>query len=158
MRPIEHSFEPVFDENSKILILGSFPSLKSREMGFYYGHPQNRFWKLLAKVLDTEIPNTIDEKKDLLLLNKIALYDAVSTAIIEGSMDRDLEVVKASDLQNILYSSNIVKIFCNGNKSYLTVTKEMKLEAIKLPSTSAANARYSLDDLYESWKIILEYL
>ena len=77
-------------------------------------------------------------------------YDAVSTAIIEGSMDRDLEVVKASDLQNILYSSNIVKIFCNGNKSYLTVTKEMKLEAIKLPSTSAANARYSFCLLYTS--------
>lgn len=158
MKLIKHGFEPVFNKHSKILILGSFPSLKSRETGFYYGHPQNRFWKLLAMILNAEMPMTVSEKKELLLNNKIAIYDAVSTAIIEGSMDSDLEVVKVAKIQDILFNSNINKIFCNGNKSYIVVTKEMNLDAVKLPSTSAANARYRLNDLFEAWKIILEYL
>lgn len=158
MNPIEHSFEPVYDKNSKILILGSFPSLKSREVGFYYGHPQNRFWRLLAKLLNSEIPSTIPDKKELLLNNKIAVYDAVSTAVIKGSLDSNLEVIKPANLNDIISDSNISKIFCNGNKSYIVVTKELKLDAIKLPSTSAANARYRLDDLYEAWKIILDFL
>lgn len=158
MNPIEHSFEPVYDKNSKILILGSFPSLKSREVGFYYGHPQNRFWRLLAKLLNSEIPSTIPEKKELLLNNKIAVYDAVSTAFIKGSLDSNLEVIKPANLNDIISDSNISKIFCNGNKSYTVVTKKLKLDAIKLPSTSAANARYRLDDLYEAWKIILDFL
>lgn len=152
-----HEFEPIFTRDSRILILGSFPSVKSRENNFYYGHPSNRFWKLMALILREEEPETIEEKKDLLVRNKIALYDAVELAEIEGSLDSNLRVVEPANLRPILEGSRIEKIFCNGTKSY-EVVKSSGLDAIKLPSTSSANARYSMDDLYKEWKVILKYL
>lgn len=157
MKIISHGFEPVYNSESKVLILGSFPSVKSREVGFYYGHPQNRFWKLMAMILETEPPVTISEKKELLYSNKIALYDAVEEAQIKGSMDVNLNVVSTSDISKIIDNSSINKIFCNGTKSYQVVTSA-GIEAVKLPSTSAANARYRLDDLYNEWVIIKKYL
>lgn len=152
-----HDFEPIYNKESKILILGSFPSVKSRENKFYYGHPSNRFWKLMALILGENEPQTIEEKKDLLLSNKIALYDAVEIAVIKGSLDSNLRVVEPANLGPILEGSSVEKIFCNGTKSY-EVTKSSGLDVIKLPSTSSANARYSMDDLYKEWKVILKYL
>lgn len=152
-----HEFEPIFTRDSRILILGSFPSVKSRENNFYYGHPSNRFWKLMALILREEEPETIEEKKDLLVRNKIALYDAVELAEIEGSLDSNLRVVEPANLRPILEGSRIEKIFCNGTKSY-EVVKSSGLDAIKLPSTSSANARFRMDDLYKEWKVILKYL
>lgn len=153
----KHGFEAIYNEKSKILILGSFPSVKSREKSFYYSHPSNRFWKLMEKLLGACDLNSIEDKVSLLLDNHIALYDAVEKAEIKGSMDSDLNVVEAADLRPIIENSNITKIFCNGNKSY-EIVKKQGYEPIKLPSTSAANARYSIDDLYDKWKIILEYI
>ncbi len=157
MEIINHGFKPVYNSESKILILGSFPSVKSREVGFYYGHPQNRFWDLLALLLDTKPPKDVDEKIKLLLDNHIALYDAVETAQIKGSMDADLRVIAPSDISDIINKSNVSKLFCNGLKSY-NVMKKIGVDAIKLPSTSAANARYRMEDLYREWLIIKKYL
>lgn len=153
---IDHCFPPIYNSESKILILGSFPSVKSREDQFYYAHPSNRFWKLLSRILEVEEVKTIEEKTELLIKNKIALYDAVERARIEGSMDADLEAIEEADLEPILKATKIRQFFCNGTKSYDIVKKSYK--PIKLPSTSAANARYRMDDLYDSWKIILDYL
>jgi len=152
-----HGFKAIYNENSKILILGSFPSVKSREMEFYYSHPSNRFWKLMVMLLDSKEVDTIEEKTNLLLSNNIALYDAVEQAEIIGSMDSDLNVVQPANLKPIIENSNIEKIFCNGNKSY-EIVKAQGYSPIKLPSTSAANARYSIENLYEKWKIILNYI
>lgn len=155
---IEHNFDPVYNEHSKILILGSFPSVKSREAAFFYGHPQNRFWPLLARLLKEEKPETIEEKKKLILKYHIALYDAAEACEIDGSSDVSMKNIIPSDLTPIFEKANILQIFCNGRKSYDIVTKKMKREAILLPSTSPANAAYSLDRLEDQWKVILDYL
>ena len=115
---ITHEFGPVYNEKSKILILGSFPSVKSREIQFYYGHPQNRFWKVLAHILDEEVPQTIDEKKALLLENQIALWDVIESCSIIGSSDTSIKDVVVNDFSKILAESEIEKIFVNGTKAY----------------------------------------
>lgn len=153
-----HNFEPIYNENSKILILGSFPSVKSREAAFYYGHPQNRFWPLLARLLKEEKTETIDEKIKMILKHHIALYDAAYACEIEGSADVKMKNIIPSDLSPILETGDIRAIFCNGRKSYDIVTKKMGREAILLPSTSPANASYSMERLEEHWKVILNYL
>ncbi|MDO5718538.1 MAG: DNA-deoxyinosine glycosylase [Tissierellia bacterium] len=158
MKVYRHDFKPLIDKNSRVLILGSFPSVKSREEGFYYGHPQNRFWKLMAILLSEEIPISIDEKRKLILNNHLALYDAAEEASIKGSLDSNLKVLKFSNIMELIDGYQIEKIFCNGSKSHQIVTKNLGLKAVKLPSTSAANAKYSLDRLIEEWKIILEYI
>ena len=155
-------FEPVFDEKSEILILGSLPSVKSRENGFYYGHPQNRFWKVLSAVIGCEEPGDITQKKDMLLSHHIALWDVIYECDIKGSSDSSIKNVVVNDFNSIIYKSDIKQIFCNGGKSYdlyrKYCEKSTNMKAIKLPSTSPANARFSLDKLISEWKIIEDYL
>ena len=113
---IKHPFPPIFDCNSKILILGSFPSVKSREGNFFYGHPQNRFWKVMSAILGSDLPTTIEEKKSLLLSSKIALWDSIASCEIEGSSDASIDNVVPNDLRPIFEGANISAVFCNGKK------------------------------------------
>ena len=116
---IKHEFEPVFDKNSKILVLGTIPSVKSRENNFYYGHPQNRFWKLIAALCDDDIvPQTIEEKKQMLLRNHIAVWDVISECDIIGSSDSSIKNVVPVDLSVILENADIYRIYANGGKAY----------------------------------------
>lgn len=162
MEKVKHEIPPVYDENSKILILGSFPSVKSRENQFFYHHPQNRFWKTLAAVVGCDTPISIEEKKKFLLTNNIAVWDVITSCEIEGSSDSSIKNVVVNDFNSIIYKSNIKQIFCNGGKSYdlyrKYCEKSTNMKAIKLPSTSPANARFSLDKLISEWKIIEDYL
>ncbi|MCI6737225.1 MAG: DNA-deoxyinosine glycosylase [Intestinibacter sp.] len=162
MEKVKHEIPPVYDENSKILILGSFPSVKSRENQFFYHHPQNRFWKTLAAVVGCDTPISIEEKKKFLLTNNIAVWDVIASCEIEGSSDSSIKNVVVNDFNSIIYKSNIKQIFCNGGKSYdlyrKYCEKSTNMKAIKLPSTSPANARFSLDKLISEWKIIEDYL
>ena len=162
MEKVKHEIPPVYDENSKILILGSFPSVKSRENQFFYHHPQNRFWKTLAAVVGCDTPISIEEKKKFLLTNNIAVWDVIASCEIEGSSDSSIKNVVVNDFNSIIYKSNIKQIFCNGGKSYdlyrKYCEKSTSMKAIKLPSTSPANARFSLDKLIAEWKIIDDYL
>lgn len=157
---ITHTFEPIYDKNSKILILGTFPSVKSRENKFYYAHPQNRFWKVLARVLDTEVPQTIDEKRRFLLEHNIAIWDVIERCTIMGSSDTSIKDVVVNDLTAVLKKSNIKAIYVNGTKAYELYHKyaenQTGIEAIKLPSTSPANAAWNLDRLVEVWNQIIE--
>ena len=162
METVKHEIPPVYDKNSKILILGSYPSVKSRENQFFYHHLQNRFWKVLSSVLDKDTPITIDEKKDFLLDNNIALWDVIASCDIEGSSDSSIKNVVANDLNKIIDTCDIKQIFCNGGKSFELYKKycekNTNLKAIKLPSTSPANARFSLEKLVEDWKVIQDYI
>lgn len=157
---LTHTFEPVFNMDSKILILGSFPSVKSRENNFYYGHPQNRFWKVLAQIFEVEVPRTIDEKKAFLLEHHIAVWDVIGSCTIIGSSDSTIKEVVVNDFSKVLESSAIEKIYVNGGKAYELYHKyaEMQtgIQAIKLPSTSPANAAWSLDRLCSEWRKITE--
>ncbi|MBE5812121.1 MAG: DNA-deoxyinosine glycosylase [Clostridiales bacterium] len=151
-----HNIEPIFDKNSKILILGSFPSVKSREQEFFYGHPQNRFWKVISTITKEVLPQTIEDKKMLLLRNSIAVWDVIKLCDITGSSDSSITNVVPNDIYRILNSADIKRIYANGDKSYSLFKKYFKeLDVIKLPSTSPANAQYSLERLIEEWKIIL---
>lgn len=155
---LTHEFAPVYDANSRILILGSFPSAKSREQQFFYGHPQNRFWKVLAAVLNCGIPRTIQEKKKMLLSHGIALWDVIAECDIIGSSDSSIKNVKTADLSVILNNTAVDRIYANGGKAYELYMKyqyeKTGMEIIKLPSTSPANAAYNLEKLSECWKII----
>ena len=156
---ITHPIEPVYDEKSKILILGSFPSVKSREQGFFYGHPQNRFWKVLAAVFADEVPITIPEKKAFLLRNQIAVWDVIHSCEIRGSSDSSIRNVTANDLRPLLKETDIQSIFVNGKtaeKLYRKYTEPVcGREAVYLPSTSPANAAWSLDRLTEEWRTLI---
>lgn len=153
---IQHPIKPIYDENSKILILGSFPSVKSREEGFFYGHPQNRFWKVIAAVCGEAVPATIEEKKLLLLRNHIAVWDVIKSCDIEGSSDSSIRNVVPNDLSVILGHANIEKIFENGKKAEQLYKKYIMpvvmRDAICLPSTSPANAAWNLEKLTEEWR------
>ncbi|MBQ4576914.1 MAG: DNA-deoxyinosine glycosylase [Firmicutes bacterium] len=153
---ITHEFEPIFDEQSRILILGTLPSVKSREGQFYYHHPQNRFWKVLAQICKTQTPETIAEKKAMLLSNGIAIWDVVQSCDIIGSSDSSIKNVTPADLSVILKKAPVKTIFLNGGKAwelYQKYCKEMtELPAVKLPSTSPANAAWSLEKLVTVWK------
>ena len=153
-----HPIPSLFDENSRTLILGSFPSVKSREQSFFYGHPQNRFWKLIATLFDEEIPQSVDEKKQLILKHNLALWDVIHSCTITGSSDSSIKDVVPNDLSVILQNSRVDRIFANGALSYKMYMKyiypKTGIEAVKLPSTSPANAAFSLERLAESWKII----
>ena len=157
-----HNIPPVFDENSRILILGSFPSVKSRESRFFYGHPQNRFWKVLARLFDEEIPKETAQKKQLLISRNIAVWDVIESCTIAGSSDTSITDVRANDLSVIIKAADIRAIFCNGSKSFELYNKyaanNTGIKADKLPSTSPANAAYSLDKLCDEWKKILKYI
>lgn len=157
---IEHPINPVFDSSSEILILGSFPSVKSREEGFFYGHPQNRFWRVLAAVLGENTPNTVYEKKAFLLKNKIAVWDVIKSCEITGSSDSSIKNVVTNDLNRILSKADIARIFVNGKKAEQLykkyIYKDIGLDATCLPSTSPANAAWNMDRLIEAWREITE--
>lgn len=158
---INHPIKPVFDENSKILILGSFPSVKSREQLFFYGHPQNRFWRVTSSVFERDVPETIEEKKRFLLSCRIAVWDVIASCDITGSSDSSIKNAVANDIGMILKRADIEKIFVNGKTAYKYYNKYLKdklgIEAICLPSTSPANAAWSQQKLIEAWKVIREY-
>lgn len=160
---IQHKIQPVYDRNSKILILGSFPSVKSREGGFFYHHPQNRFWKVLSALANDTLPTTIEEKKKFLLSHGIAVYDVIASCDIVGSSDSSIANVVPSDIKTIIEKTGISKIYLNGNKAFELYEKYQKkeleaegiqVEAIKLPSTSPANASNSLEKLIEQWSVM----
>ena len=155
-RHVEHAFGPVYDSESRILILGSFPSVKSREISFYYGHPQNRFWKLLSLLFNEEIK----DKKTFLLKHHIALFDVIESCDIIGSSDTSIRNVKPNDLSLIINNSKIETVYLNGSKAYELYKKycadKYDIDAIKLPSTSPANAAYSIEKLYNEWRMILK--
>ena len=150
-----HNIPPVYNENSQILILGSFPSVRSRETAFFYGHPQNRFWKVLAAVYDTVVPVTVEEKKAFLLERHIAVWDVVASCEIEGSADATIKNVSANDIGAILNAAPIGRIFVNGKTAEKYYNKyilpEIGIKAVCLPSTSPANAAVSFENLVEIW-------
>lgn len=156
---IIHPIPPLYDENSRILILGSFPSVKSREAAFFYGHPQNRYWAVVAKILGEKKPETVEEKREMMLKNGIAMWDVIASCEIKGSSDSSIENVTANDLSVILNNSKVDKIFVNGKtaeKYYKKYTyPKTKIKAVCLPSTSPANAAWSIDRLVEEWKVIM---
>ena len=157
-----HPFKPIFDKNSKILILGSFPSVISRKFGFYYTNPQNRFWRVLAGILNTQLPESIDEKIKFLLSHHIAIYDAAISCEIEGSSDAKMSKIIPVNLEPIFSGARIAQVFANGGKAYEIckkyledeIIKATKNEVIKLPSTSPANAKFSLERLANEWQVI----
>lgn len=157
---LKHTFDPVFNAESKILILGSFPSVKSRENNFFYGHPQNRFWKVMANVLEWEVPTTIEEKREMLLENHVAVWDVIASCSIVGSSDTSIKDVVVNDFSRILENSKVERIYVNGGKAYELYHKYAEkvtgIQAVKLPSTSPANAAWSLEKLTKTWKEIIE--
>ena len=153
---IYHPINPVYNKNSKILILGSFPSVKSREQVFFYGHPQNRFWKVVAAVYGSQVPVTIEEKRSFLLQHGIAVWDVIQSCEIVGSSDSSIRDVVANDLSVILDAADIRQIFVNGRKAEELYKKyiapRIGRDAVCLPSTSPANATWSVERLVAEWK------
>lgn len=153
---ILHNIPPVYDENSEILILGSFPSVKSREKEFFYSHPQNRFWRVLSAVFGEDCGETVPEKKAFLLRNRIALWDVAASCEITGSADSTIKNVVPNDMGIILKTANIKRIFVNGKtaEKYYNqfIFPQVKRKAVTLPSTSPANAAKTLPDLIEIWR------
>ncbi|WP_148787707.1 DNA-deoxyinosine glycosylase [Campylobacter concisus] len=161
-----HPFKPIFNKNSKILILGSFPSVISRKFGFYYANPQNRFWRVLAGILNAPLQESTDEKIKFLLSHHIAIYDAAISCEIEGSSDAKMSQIVPANLKPIFKEANITRVYANGGKAYEIckkyledeIIKSTKNEVIKLPSTSPANAKFSLEKLAKEWSVIVREL
>ena len=155
---LTHPFGPLFSEESRVLILGSFPSVKSREINFFYGHPQNRFWKVVAALFDEPAPATIPEKRRLILDHHLALWDSIASCEIVGSSDSSIKNAQPNDIGLILSGAPIERIYCNGKKSFELYNKYIEStigrEAACLPSTSPANAQWSLERLMEAWAVI----
>ena len=155
-----HPIPPLFNEKSTVLILGSFPSVKSREQGFFYGHPQNRFWRVLALVLGEEAPQTVEEKKQMILNHGLALWDVIGSCEIVGSSDSSIREAVPNNIAMLLNKSNIKKIYVNGKtaeKYYVKyIEPEIGIKAVCLPSTSPANAAWSLERLIAAWKIVIQ--
>ena len=150
-----HPIPPVYDLHSQILILGSFPSVKSREAMFFYGHPQNRFWKVVAAVFEEPVPETVPERKGFLIRNRIAAWDVIASCRIKGSSDASIGDVTANDLRPILETASIRQIYVNGRtaeKMYKRFTEPViGRSCICLPSTSPANASWNMDKLTNAW-------
>ena len=161
-----HPFKPIFDKNSKILILGSFPSVVSRKLGFYYANPQNRFWRMLAQILNAPSLTSTDEKINFLLAHRIAIYDAAISCEIEGSSDAKMTAVEPANLEPIFSGARIVQVFANGGKAHEICEKYLKTqilnatgkEPVKLPSTSPANANFNFERLVQEWMVVAEVL
>ena len=160
LEKITHPFSPVFGSDSRFFILGSLPSAKSRENEFYYGHTQNRFWRMLAKIFAEEIPATIQEKTEFLLRNKIAIWDVIHSCEICGSSDASIKNAVPNEIEKILGAAKIKKIILNGGAAFSlykkfwgeTLEEKYGAKAIQLPSTSPANAACSLERLVEIWR------
>lgn len=152
---VTHDFAPVYDRDSQILILGTLPSVKSREQRFFYGHPQNRFWKVLANIMQAPLPETISEKKAFLLKSRIAVWDVIASCDIIGSSDSSIRNVVVTDLSQILKTAAIQKIYANGKTAFSLYQKYQYaltgMDITPLPSTSPANAAFSLEKLTEIW-------
>lgn len=152
---VTHSFEPVYDKHSTILILGSFPSVKSREQGFYYGHPRNRFWRVLSRILEEPLPQTIDEKRHMLLKHRLAVYDVIESCNIIGSSDSSIRDVVPADIRTIVDESAVQVVFTNGKTAGRLYRRyhqqEIGLPMVELPSTSPANAACPKESLVEIW-------
>ncbi|MBE5966020.1 MAG: DNA-deoxyinosine glycosylase [Lachnospiraceae bacterium] len=157
---VTHPIPPIYNKESKTLILGSFPSVKSREGEFFYHHPQNRFWRVMSSLFHEPLPDTIEEKKQLLLRNKIALWDVIESCEIVGSSDSSIRNVIPNDISRILKTADIQRIIANGGTAYRLYMKyifpECNREIIKLPSTSPANAAFSFERLMEEWSYIIQ--
>ena len=162
MEHIIHSIEPVFDTESRVLILGTMPSPKSREVQFYYGHPQNRFWRVLAAVLGEELPQSVPEKKAMLLQHRIALWDVLAECEIAGASDSSIRNPVANDLSVILDHAPVQAVFTTGATAWKLYTRLQKphtgIEAVRLPSTSPANCAVKMEALTEAYKAILPWL
>lgn len=156
---LQHPIAPVFDAKSRLLILGTFPSVKSRETMFYYGHPQNRFWKVLASVYQEPEPKTVEEKRALLLRRHVALWDVIACCDVSGSADSSIKNVVPNDMRIVLNGSSVQRVFTNGKKAKALYDRYIRLqtglEAVCLPSTSPANASWSLQRLCEAWRQLL---
>lgn len=156
-----HPIPPLFNNESRVLILGSFPSVKSREQTFFYAHPQNRFWRVIAKIFESPVPDTEAEKRRLILDNRLALWDVIAECDITGSSDSSIKGVIPNDIGKIISESSINSIFVNGRtaeKYYIRYTESLiGRKAVCLPSTSPANAAWNIERLCEEWKIIKEY-
>ena len=161
-----HPFKPIFDQNSKILILGSFPSVVSRKFGFYYANPQNRFWRVLARILNAPPPASTDEKIKFLFARGIAVYDTAICCEIKGSSDAKMTAVVPANLEPIFSGACIAQVFANGGKAHQICEKYLKTqilnaigkEPVKLPSTSPANANFSFERLIREWRTVAEAL
>lgn len=152
---IVHPIPPTYDGESRILILGSFPSAKSREMGYYYGNPNNRFWQVIAALYGEETPETVEERRAFLLRNRVAAWDVIAACTIEGASDNSIRDVAPNDLTPILNGSKVEKVFCNGRIAYDLYCRyceeQTGVRAVCLPSTSPANAAWTLRRLIEAW-------
>lgn len=159
MSRIVHPIPPLYSPDSETLILGSFPSVKSREGAFFYHHPQNRFWRVIAAVTQSSVPQTVEEKKTLILEHHLALWDSIGSCEIVGSQDSSIRNVIPNDVAAILRQSSIHRIFCNGATAYQYYQKyiqpQTSMQAVKLPSTSPANASWSLERLIAAWSEIV---
>lgn len=157
---LTHPFAPVFDERSKALVLGSFPSVKSRETAFYYGHPQNRFWRVLAALFDADVPETNNDKTEFLLARHIALWDVAAACTIQGSADSTLTALRLNDIASLLRDTGIRAVFANGQKAgrlyRAKLEKQAETPVTVLPSTSPANAAWTLQRLVAAWRPLYE--
>ena len=157
---VVHSIPPVYDQESRVLILGSFPSVRSREVGFFYGHPQNRFWRTLSTVLGAEEPKTIEDKKGFLHAHHIAIWDVIATCDIKGSSDSSIKNAIPNDVLSLITKTKITQIYTNGNTAHRLYCRFLqaytKMEAVCLPSTSPANAAWGLERLVAAWRVIVQ--
>ena len=156
----DHRIPPVYDENSRMLILGSFPSVKSREAEFFYAHPQNRFYRVLSTVFDDEFPETNELRRAFLLRHRVAVWDVIARCEIAGSSDASIKNAEANDIRPLLEKTRIERIFVNGKTAEKLYIKHIEpvvgIKAVPLPSTSPANASWSLEKLIEEWREMLE--
>lgn len=162
MKRVDHEIEPFYDKNSKVLILGTIPSPKSRETGFYYAHPQNRFWKVISDILGENEPITIEDKKNLLKVHKIALWDVLESCLIEGASDSSIKNAKPNNIKRIIENSNVEKIFVTGKTAEKLYNKyclkDVGIQGIYLPSTSPANCAVKYEELKEKFLEITKYI
>lgn len=156
---VVHPFQPVYHEHSKILILGSLPSVKSREQNFYYGHRRNRFWTVISELFSEPLPKTIDEKRAMLLKHDIAIWDVIYSCDIKGSSDSSIRNVTPTDIASLIRKTQISHVYCNGKtagKLYAEFQeKNVEIPAVVLPSTSPANAAYSVERLIQEWRQVV---
>lgn len=159
---VKHTIAPFYHKDSKVLILGTMPSPKSREEGFYYAHPQNRFWRIVGDLFNSATPKTVLKKQELLQKNKIALWDVLQSCEIVGASDSSIKNPVANDISFVLQTTEIQKIFTTGKKAYDLYRRycepQTKMEAILLPSTSPANCRMNYDTLLQQYQKILDFL
>ena len=161
-KTVTHEFGPFYNCNSRVLILGSIPSPKSREQGFYYGHPRNRFWTVMADILEEEFPETVDDRKALLAQHKIALWDVLASCEIKGADDSSIRNPKANNLKMIIDASEVRAVFATGKKAEALYNRYCRsscgIDIICLPSTSPANCGCSYERLRDEYSRILKYI